>query len=331
MSYRFFPYLLVALFSFTTHAADLPSTSLRESTTQQAGAEGHLINQTSKNGFDLSGMSGGAYARWKPADYLNGGIRVGSEAFWKGKVSKDGFYGGAFGQYSFNSHMAVRADITYHDALHDYWEGDTSLNVQQELTLWKFGVRRELIYDSYTSLLGVETNKNWVGAARKNMIYASARVTFDRAVGDFRAYFGNVIARPIRTNPLYGVDGSYAFNFKKKSAWSLVSKGEVWVLQHDDGGLAGYYSPTRFIGITVLMRYQKEMSSRDNFTFEIGPQLQMSTGSNLKQKSQGGGWAAMGVSKELDPNFQIQLQGQAYQLTEVYTQVQGMLYLHRLF
>ncbi|MBX3020663.1 MAG: hypothetical protein KF799_03225 [Bdellovibrionales bacterium] len=313
-----------------TENLDLPATEWARGNTQQMGLEGQLINHTSGKGFELSGMRGGAYVRWKPTDSLSGGLRGGREAFWKGKTSKDGFYSGAFGQYAINSHLVVRGDLYYHDALHDFWDGGASVDLQNEMTLWSVGIKRDLMYDSYISLLGIETAEKWAGAARRNTVFVSAKKTWKRAEGFLRVYGGNIVARGVKTNPLYGVDGSYTIGFRQ-SGWALITKGQFWTLKNDDGGLAGYYSPKSFLQAGLGLSYQRSLSDKNFFTFDLGPAYQSASGSKLNEKSKVGGEASLSVSRQLDENFQIQLQGQHLRLTDVYAQTQGMIWLHRVF
>lgn len=281
-------------------------------------------------------MRGGAYSRWKLSESFSGGARVGREAFWRGKTSKDGFYSGAFGQYALNSHVVSRAELYYHDSMHDFLVGGISLSVQKELKLWKFAFSRELVMDSYTSLLGTEikdpsgAGSVWYGAARRSVLSGSMKQTWEGSQLDIKVSAGFVSARGVKQNQISIFDMYYKSDFKF-SRWAFVSRTQLLGHQRDDGAVGGYFSPTMFFSQGLYMNYSRALSDKNSATFELGPAFQSIQGTAVKKGNHVGGQASLSLSRQLDEKFQLQLQGEYLRMADIYSTAQGMLYLHRVF
>lgn len=343
MSRRLLPLLLSAILSTICLPAFglneevvLPSSEFANGSTQQAGIEGQILSQTSNRGFDLNGMRGGAYSRWKASETFSGGARVGREAFWKGKTSKDGFYSGAFGQYALNSQVVSRAELYYHDSMHDFWVGGISLAVQKELKLWTFAFNRELVSDSYTSLLGTEivdpsgVGSTWLGAARRSVLSGSMKQTWEKSELDIKVTAGFVAARGVKQNQISIFDMYYKSGFKF-SRWAFVSRTQLMGYQRDDGAIGGYFSPTMFFSQGLFMNYSRALSDKNSASLEFGPAYQSIQGTATKKGGHTGGQASFSLSRQLDEKFQLQIQGEYFRMANLWSTAQGMVYLHRVF
>lgn len=310
----------------------LPVEEMKSGTYPQAGVEGRLVNQSSSKGFDVHGMRGGGYGRVNLGEGTSLGLRGGKETYWKGKESRDGWYAGVFGQYALNSQVSLRADIAHHGVVHEPWVGNLTGLMQYGLRMWRAGVKRELIYDSYDGLLGIQVGpRTWIGAARRNVGFVGVAQDFGSVKVDAEAFAGWTSARQVRDNRLVGADAklTYRFGQNDDGHWSLASRTQVWGYQRD-GSFGGYFSPSMFFSEGALLGFQKTVND-DSLLLELGPAYQYITGTTVTKKSQLGAQGTLAVTRRVNKEIRVQLQVEYERLANLYQRAQGMVWVHHQF
>jgi tetratricopeptide (TPR) repeat protein len=313
------------------------TSSIERDRRPELAAEVMALHQTSSQNFNLTGFSGGARTTFSTSPFSTANVHGGLERFWNDTSDASGVYLGAGGQYRLSTRTSVNGSFTYHTAFQDAFELNASYDwLSEENRPLRAGFRRDLIDNSYLSLVGETVNGTHLGAARKNTFF----MHYETLIGenlDFEItpFAGWASAQSLSPNAVFGTDIELSIPFTNdpESRWSLVGRTHLESYQRDQSGLrtqagapeaGGYFSPSFFLNQEVLARYQShgEKDEGTGWSFELGPSYQYVSGTT-SDGSEFGGLAALSLLSKLDSNLFFQARGELARVGDVYTRAQA--------
>lgn len=309
--------------------------SLEKDRRPELGIEGFLLNQVSSKEFDLSGIRAGVFGEYHLNPFLTGRLRGGGESFWNAADSKSSGYFGAGLQYRLNTEKSWQGELTYHGMSSDGLEADLAYTSQGEASRWKFGAKREMLFDSYLALIGKDDASGVkIGSARRMILYLEYQKKMENIEIKLTPFTGQISAKSVSPNLTFGADLDSVYTFEEQ-IWALVGHTSYANYQKDHSGFqnqafepfaGGYFSPSLFFNQDVLLRYQQTSSDTDKWFLNFGPSYQYvkgtsSDGSKLGARLEGS------FLKKVDSNMTLLLLGEVRQVADIYTQIGARAWL----
>ncbi len=309
--------------------------SLAKDRRPEIGTEVLVLRQTSSQEFDLSGVRAGAFGSFHLTPFLTGRLRGGAEMFWNQVDSKSAGYFGMGVEYRLGPEKSLLLEGTQHGLSSDGLEGRASFEITSENHRWQFGLKRELIYDSYLSLVGSKKGTaQEIGAARKTIVFAQWSKKLETTALKLTPYTGWVSAASVSPNAVSGLDFDLTMSLGKEG-WALVGMTQIASYQKDHSGFqnqntspypGGYFSPSQYLSQDLLVRYEVAESEDSKWFVNLGPSYQF-VGGTTSNGSKFGARGGASLLRKLDTRLYLQLQAEVRKIADVYTKAEGMAWL----
>jgi len=225
---------------------------------------------------------------------LNSNIRVSPEGGLEHYYNDDNSFTGAYGRIQLDlifddiselsllfgyHHLAKKSKGLIFDFRYEYLSPFSSLLISA-------GFRREIRYDSYIALAGVDRAGTLVGRARENQIY----IMIDFDMNKFNLYLspflGWVHAASVEKNTHIGLETKLTFtllnNRLRRYQFINYLSAETYAKDHSAITLTtaeplpgGYFSPSLFLGESLQFEAFYQLSPKNAFTLVGGPEIHL--------------------------------------------------------
>lgn len=304
----------------------------------EVGGELFFLHQVSGRLFDLSGVRAGALGHKDISPFISVNARLGTENFWSPSVSSSGAYVGVEAEYRVAPLRSLEADILFQSMAHDGLSAKFQYVSQGEEGRLTVGIKRELRYDSYVSLIGSDQSGVSIGAARNQILFLQLESTMFGMPYKLTPYLGWVTAQAVSPNTLFGTDFdlTYMISDETTTQWSVLSSTRLATYARDHSGFnvqpneplaGGYFSPSSFFSQGFKLKYERFFEKEGGWSAAAGPSIQSAQDTN----SDGGlqvGWSATGsYLKQASERLYIKIEADAERTAAIYTRFQLMGWL----
>ncbi|MGE3682832.1 MAG: tetratricopeptide repeat protein [Bdellovibrionales bacterium] len=314
--------------------------SLERDRRPRVGGEAQILHQVSSEEFDLSGIRVGGLGEYHLTPFVTGRIRGGVESFWNANDSKSGGYLGGGFEYRLSPESSWLGSLTYHGLSDDGIEAEVAFQTAEDSgSQWEFGIRRELIYDSYLSLVGKQDFAGRkLGSARKTVAYTEYARSWRHMETKLVPYLGFVSAQSVSQNLVFGGDADIVYPLSD-AKWFLISHTGFISFERDHSGFqiqdaeplaGGYFSPSTFFVQDFLVRYQHGETEEHKWSLAAGPSFQHVSGTSSDGVKWGGRFESSYL-RRLTNGMYLHLSGDLRRVADVYAQLRAMAWLTYVF
>jgi len=291
--------------------------------------QSQLFDQEGTN-FMLRGLTNSASLKFDPASFMTLSAQGGEGTYWnQNNLAQDGFVS-VGGQIRIQSVNWFQGQVGYHSL----GTGATLFQAQygyrwKDSPFWAtIGARRDLVQDSFLSLVGQDIGGQSLGAARSDKMFAEVGSNLGFLEISLAPYAGWVQSQSLPENHDVGAEAIVSLPVVRASSATLSLQYDLQVqhYEQDQSGFSpssveplpgGYFSPQLFISQTPELAF-KETGEHSELKCSAGPSFQYVKTDDSPVTHELGAEAEISWLWRITRGLSLQLDSQYLKIAEVY-------------